>query len=88
MKDKDCEKGLYRKYSVKRLGDKAGKHKDCTYYVLDLDHDRFAIPALKAYVKACKKEYPDLAKDLKKQITFLELKWSKTFLADTFNSVR
>jgi len=62
----DLEKhtGIYRKYSVKRLRDKEGKHKNCFFFVLDLNHDKYAIPALRAYAKACKKEYPELAKDL------------------------
>lgn len=60
----DEHKGIYRKYRVERLNDSANKHKFCNYFVLDLDHDKFAIPALRAYAKACKKEYPQLAKDI------------------------
>jgi len=60
----DETKGIYRKYEVTRLNDPVGKHKNCNYFVLDLIHDEFALPALKAYAKACKKKYPQLAKDL------------------------
>lgn len=62
--DPDKKKGLYQKYQIKRLNDKEGKHKNCLLYVLDLNHDKFAIPALKAYIEACEKEYPLLANDL------------------------
>lgn len=60
----DRTRGLYRKYDVQRLDDKKGKHKNCEYYVLDLNHDKFAAPALRAYAEHCKREYPELAKDL------------------------
>ena len=60
----DNERGIYKKYNVERLNDPEGKHKACAFFVLDLDHDPYAIPALKAYAEACKDEYPELAKDL------------------------
>jgi hypothetical protein len=63
--------GIYRKYQVSRTdGSSApgGKHECCAYFVLDLEHDEFAIPALKAYAKACRKEYPALADDIEKII--------------------
>jgi hypothetical protein len=60
----DRKRGLYRKYDVRRLDDLAGKHKDCFFFVLDITHDKFAIPAIRAYAKACKQEYPALAADL------------------------
>ena len=62
--DPDRDRGLYGKYEVKRLGGTPGKHADCFYYVLDLEHDRFAVPALRAYAEACREEYPQLAEDL------------------------
>jgi hypothetical protein len=40
------------------------KHSACRYFVLDLDHDPFAAPALRAYAAACAAEYPALAADL------------------------
>lgn len=63
----DEERGVYRKFKVARTDGshkKGGKHENCSYYVLDLEHDEFAVPALKAYAKACKKKYPELARDL------------------------
>ncbi len=59
------DRGLYRKYDVKRLGGTPGKHEDCDYFVLDLRHDLYALPALKAYAESCEAEYPDLARDLR-----------------------
>jgi hypothetical protein len=59
--------GIYRKYNVTRTdGSSApgGKHEHCGYFVLDLEHDEFAIPALLAYVKACRKTKPELANDI------------------------
>lgn len=63
----DQQQGLYRKYNVERLNDPAGKHKDCHYYVLDLIHDKFAVPALLAYAQACEAEIPELAADLRNE---------------------
>ena len=60
-------KGLYRKFDVRRTDGrdvKGQKHYSCRYFVLDLDHDPFAIPALDAYQDACKDEYPALACNL------------------------
>ena len=59
--------GLYHKFDVRRAdGTDApgGKHDGCSYFVLDLTHDPHAIPALRAYAKACRAEYPLLAIDL------------------------
>jgi len=60
----DSERGLYNKYEVIRLNDTARKHADCSYFVLDLVHDKFAPAALWAYSKACEVEFPRLAVDL------------------------
>lgn len=65
----DTERGLYGKYEVKvrRVDggtDPGGKHENCDYFVLDLDHDIHALPALHAYARACGGEYPDLAQDI------------------------
>ena len=62
----DYQRGLYRKYDVTRREDPTGKHITCLYYVLDLDHDRHAIPALRAYADSCESEYPALAADLRR----------------------
>lgn len=59
--------GIYEKFIVNRTDgtDKPGeKHENCRYFVLDLDHDKFAIPAIKAYAEACSEEYPVLSKEL------------------------
>lgn len=63
----DKSNGLYQKFIVKRTdGSDAigGKHSDCEYFVLDMTHDKHAIPAIKAYAKSCAEEYPLLADDL------------------------
>lgn len=64
----DQSEGLYRKFRVERtdgngaiVGD---KHRGCEYFVLDLTHDKFALPAILAYAEACGNEYPALAVDL------------------------
>lgn len=70
-RDRERDLGLYEKYLVKRTdgsSEAGGKHENCGYYVLDLVHDRFAIPALAAYAEACKDEFPALAADLRRLI--------------------
>ena len=68
----DRERGLYGKYNVARSdgsGGPGGKHENCYYYVLDLDHDPFALPALEAYANACEKDgYVELAADLRQEV--------------------
>lgn len=58
-------RGLYNKFRVERRDGKA-KHKDCTYFVLDLNHDPHAWPALDAYAEHCKEDRPELAADLRR----------------------
>jgi hypothetical protein len=61
-------RGLYGKFIVKRSDgtDAPGeKHDGCTYFVLDLEHDRYAPAALRAYARACEKTHPQLSRDLK-----------------------
>ena len=61
------KRGLYNKFTVFRndgRSEPGEKHDGCSYFVLDLNHDPYAAPALKAYAEACKLEYPALAKDL------------------------
>jgi len=63
----DKQKGLYGKFNVARTDGKSApgqKHENCEYFVLDITHDPFAIPALQAYATACAKEYPALFIDL------------------------
>ena len=59
--------GYYEKFNVSRKdgrdlpgGDRVG----AKYFTLDLAHDPFAIPALRAYVEASRAELPALAADL------------------------
>ncbi len=70
MDDKDH--GLYSKYKVIRAdgsGEPGGKHENCSYFILDLDHDPFALPALEAYAGACAKDgYTKLSDDLLQEI--------------------
>lgn len=58
---------LAGKFVVKRSdgsSEPGGKHADCKFFVLDLEHDRFAAPALRAYAEACDADYPLLAADI------------------------
>jgi hypothetical protein len=64
MPDRDGERGLYQKFNVSRVWDPVGKHADCRYFVLDLDHDRHARAAVATYARACAEGYPRLARDL------------------------
>lgn len=66
----DKTKGLFNKFKVERTDGKSApgeKHADCSYFVLDVSCDPFAIPALMSYIRACEKQYPALARDLLKQ---------------------
>lgn len=68
----DVGRGVFRKYDVKRTdgsGDAGGKHEGCAYFVMDLEHDPFALPAMEAYAKACAKTHPALAEDLRRIIS-------------------
>ena len=68
---KDAQRGLYRKYEVRRTdgsSEPGGKHEGCIYFVLDLDHDPHALPALEAYADSCEADYPELAKDLRLEL--------------------
>jgi len=68
----DRNRGIYRKYFVSRVDGSTGvgeKHEHCFHFVIDVDHDPYASPALVAYAGACAEEYPKLADDLKKIAT-------------------
>ena len=59
-------RGLHAKYKVERTdGDPEGKHRNCSYFVLDLDHDDAAIPAIEEYAHHVAETRPELAKDLR-----------------------
>jgi len=68
--DPDKARGLsLNRFSVKRTdgsSEPGGKHEECFCFVLDLEHDKFARPAMEAYAAACESEYPPLAADLRK----------------------
>lgn len=67
----DKSRGIYGKFVVRRtdgLSEYGMKHYGCEYFVLDIDHDQFAIPALRAYADACEAEYPLLAADIRRKI--------------------
>lgn len=64
-------KGLHDKYIVRRTdgsSEEGGKHYGCQYFVLDLNHDPHAIPALEAYAESCKHSHPELSEDLLSRI--------------------
>jgi len=60
----DHDLGLYKKYTVIR-NDNSEKHKNCQYFVIDINHDKFAEDVLKYYAYLCELEYPHLSRDLK-----------------------
>ena len=67
----DKLRGFYEKFIVARTDGASAegmKHHGCKYFVLDLTHDRHAIPAIIAYAESCAAEYPQLASDLIKLI--------------------
>ena len=54
-----------------------GKHHNCEYFVLDLDHDPHAIAAIRAYADSCGRNgYELLARDLLAKITEREVEGS------------
>jgi len=64
----DSARGLYSRYSVRRLdgrSSKGCKHEFCEYFVLDLTHDKHATAAIAAYADSCAAEFPFLARDLR-----------------------
>lgn len=67
----DINRGMYQKFVVHRVDrqDFPGKkHYNCRYFVLDIDHDPYARPALIAYADSCENEYPKLAADIRAQL--------------------
>jgi hypothetical protein len=68
--DPDKHRGLYSKFLVYRTDQEAqSRHSWCEYFVLDLAHDKLAIPALAAYAKAADENgYHALATDLRLKI--------------------
>ena len=65
--DPDRGRGLYQKFVAYRADGSSGpggKHEGCALFVLDVDHDEHARPALAAYANAVAGEYPQLAEDI------------------------
>ncbi len=65
------ERGIYHKFKVTRTDGKSEpgeKHFGCSYFVLDIDHDPHAIPALLAYAASCEADYPLLAADVRSMV--------------------
>lgn len=58
------ERGLEPRYRVEKINDPDGKHPDCWYFVLDPQHDTFAVDALRAYAAASARANPQLANDI------------------------
>lgn len=55
--------GVHKKFKVERTDGssrKGGKHEHCAYFVLDLEHDEYALAALSAYAEACRATHPEL----------------------------
>jgi len=72
--DPDMNRGLYRKFQVTRY-DPANKHAHCFYFVLDVDHDVLAIPAMEAYIVAADEAgYKHLAADLRGVVATAKIK--------------
>lgn len=71
------DEGLYRKYHIQRADGRdqspGDKHYGCEYFVLDVTHDPFALPALRSYARACMKTHPALARDLIQWVLAKEL---------------
>ncbi len=67
----DPRVGLIHKFNITRTdgtSEPGQKHDGCDYFVLDLTHDEFALPALLAYAEACRVKYPLLADDLEARV--------------------
>lgn len=63
--DTDDGLTLGGRFLVERLGDVTGKHRDCWFFVLDLDHDSHAVAALRAYADSVEPDFPVLAHQLR-----------------------
>ena len=64
----ELTRGLHAKYRVERTDGSSArgeKHENCDYFVLDVTHDSYALPALRAYADGCAAEFPTLAADLR-----------------------
>jgi len=77
--DRIARRAFYRKYIVSRTDGSSrvgGKHEHCAYFVLDWEHDPFAVPAARAYADACESKYPALASDLRLNADRHAVRWA------------
>lgn len=69
----DKSRGWFNKFQVVRADgadQKGGKHHGCEYFVLDLNHDPHALPALLAYADSAEKDgYQTLAYDIRDRVS-------------------
>ena len=71
--------GIYRKFLVSRTDGSSrvgGKHEHCAYFVLDWEHDPFAVAAALAYADACEATHPALAADLRLNADRHSVRWA------------
>lgn len=71
---------IFEKYTVTRNDDKDApgqKHYGCAYFVLDLDHDPHALPALAAYARSCESTHPQLARDLGRVVSKMSYRFAE-----------
>lgn len=64
------QQGLFRKFIVERVDGSSGpggKHEHCECFVLDVDHDPCARPALVAYAAAVEPTHPQLAASMRER---------------------
>lgn len=64
------QQGLFNKFNITRTDGKSSpgeKHENCSYFVVDLDHDKNAQVVCRAYAAACGSTHPELAVDLRRE---------------------
>lgn len=69
----DPTRGIYHKFNVTRTdgsSEPGGKHHECDYFVLDVNHDPHAKTVLLAYSLSCKADYPLLSQDVRAMAIF------------------
>ena len=69
------------KFSVRRTDGSSNpgcRHENCSFFVLDWEHDQFAPTAAYAYAEACAEEYPKLAEELRTKAEEFSKKWKDT----------
>lgn len=69
--ESDKKPAAFDKYKVARADAKDSpgcRHHGCEYFVLDITHDPFAVPALKAYAEACENDEPELANNIRAKL--------------------